>query len=235
MREREETTARSWPRQRVVESTRSAHRLETSLPLSASTSTSAQPHPICIAATTPEPPARYLVSVMRGRDRASFRWWKATALAVVLVAAVGVLAASRAPSGVVGVTPAKAATPPPADRPDPSVVTAPDATDARVSLGRAIFFDANLSSPPGTSCASCHDPARGSRAITAPSSAFRSAAGGSLREAQHAVRPLPALRPKISPALGRGCAAGRCVRRLLLGRPHRLVDGARRAAALEPR
>ncbi len=32
---------------------------------------------------------------------------------------------------------------------------------ARVSLGRAIFFDKNLSDPPGTSCASCHDPAQG--------------------------------------------------------------------------
>jgi cytochrome c peroxidase len=33
--------------------------------------------------------------------------------------------------------------------------------DARITLGRSIFFDANLSEPPGTSCASCHDPARG--------------------------------------------------------------------------
>ena len=32
---------------------------------------------------------------------------------------------------------------------------------ARVALGRAIFFDTNLSVPAGTSCASCHDPARG--------------------------------------------------------------------------
>jgi cytochrome c peroxidase len=30
-----------------------------------------------------------------------------------------------------------------------------------VSLGRRIFFDAALSEPAGTSCASCHDPARG--------------------------------------------------------------------------
>jgi cytochrome c peroxidase len=30
----------------------------------------------------------------------------------------------------------------------------------RVALGRAIFFDARLSEPRGTSCASCHDPAR---------------------------------------------------------------------------
>jgi len=31
----------------------------------------------------------------------------------------------------------------------------------RASLGREIFFDKNLSLPPGTSCASCHDPAQG--------------------------------------------------------------------------
>ena len=29
-----------------------------------------------------------------------------------------------------------------------------------VALGKSIFFDARLSEPPGTSCASCHDPAR---------------------------------------------------------------------------
>jgi len=33
-------------------------------------------------------------------------------------------------------------------------------SDARVSLGRAIFFDPRLSVPEGTSCASCHDPKR---------------------------------------------------------------------------
>jgi cytochrome c peroxidase len=31
----------------------------------------------------------------------------------------------------------------------------------RSALGRALFFDENLSEPAGTSCASCHDPARG--------------------------------------------------------------------------
>jgi cytochrome c peroxidase len=31
---------------------------------------------------------------------------------------------------------------------------------AREELGRRIFFDGNLSTPPGTSCASCHDPRR---------------------------------------------------------------------------
>jgi cytochrome c peroxidase len=33
-------------------------------------------------------------------------------------------------------------------------------TSARIELGRTIFFDRSLSEPPGTSCASCHEPAR---------------------------------------------------------------------------
>jgi cytochrome c peroxidase len=33
-------------------------------------------------------------------------------------------------------------------------------TPAREELGRTIFFDETLSTPPGTSCASCHDPRR---------------------------------------------------------------------------
>jgi cytochrome c peroxidase len=45
------------------------------------------------------------------------------------------------------------------------VMRAPDAsadegTLGRVELGRLIFFDRTLSEPHGTSCASCHDPAR---------------------------------------------------------------------------
>ena len=36
----------------------------------------------------------------------------------------------------------------------------PPMSDARVTLGRAIFFDPRLSVPEGTSCASCHDPKR---------------------------------------------------------------------------
>jgi cytochrome c peroxidase len=34
----------------------------------------------------------------------------------------------------------------------------PQRNEARVALGHAIFFDARLSDPEGTSCASCHDP-----------------------------------------------------------------------------
>jgi cytochrome c peroxidase len=37
---------------------------------------------------------------------------------------------------------------------------APPSAAALVDLGRAIFFDASLSEPRGTSCASCHDPER---------------------------------------------------------------------------
>ncbi len=51
---------------------------------------------------------------------------------------------------------------PPAASAAPTASAAPPpAGSARASLGRAIFFDTNLSEPPGTSCASCHDPARG--------------------------------------------------------------------------
>jgi cytochrome c peroxidase len=49
----------------------------------------------------------------------------------------------------------------------PSRESAPSSPDSgfsdntgRVNLGRAIFFDTNLSVPPGTSCASCHDPTK---------------------------------------------------------------------------
>jgi cytochrome c peroxidase len=41
--------------------------------------------------------------------------------------------------------------------PDPAAGSSP--LD-RAALGRTIFFDESLSDPPGTSCASCHDPAR---------------------------------------------------------------------------
>ena len=36
----------------------------------------------------------------------------------------------------------------------------PAASARRVALGRKIFFEKGFSEPPGTSCASCHDPAR---------------------------------------------------------------------------
>jgi cytochrome c peroxidase len=42
-----------------------------------------------------------------------------------------------------------------------SVGTIGEHTAARAELGKKIFSDATLSDPPGTSCATCHDPARG--------------------------------------------------------------------------
>jgi cytochrome c peroxidase len=36
----------------------------------------------------------------------------------------------------------------------------PQRQDAMIEAGRRLFFDTRLSEPPGTSCASCHDPAR---------------------------------------------------------------------------
>jgi cytochrome c peroxidase len=61
------------------------------------------------------------------------------------------LAPSRAP-GKPGVNPAATA--------GAAATGAPQASDARVSLGRTIFLDPRLSDPEGTSCASCHDPRR---------------------------------------------------------------------------
>ncbi len=46
-------------------------------------------------------------------------------------------------------------TPPPLPDPDPPLPTV-DGTIA--DLGRLLFFDSNLSEPPGQSCATCHDP-----------------------------------------------------------------------------
>ena len=42
----------------------------------------------------------------------------------------------------------------------PTPVRAIDTPGPLAELGRAIFFDPSLSEPPGTSCASCHDPER---------------------------------------------------------------------------
>jgi cytochrome c peroxidase len=53
---------------------------------------------------------------------------------------------------------------------------APGALDARVEAGRLLFFDKRLSDPPGTACASCHDPAR---AFTGDNGSGRAVARGS--------------------------------------------------------
>jgi cytochrome c peroxidase len=44
--------------------------------------------------------------------------------------------------------------------PDASAPATSGDSGGRVALGRQIFFDRNLSRPPGTSCASCHDPSQ---------------------------------------------------------------------------
>ncbi len=86
---------------------------------------------------------------------------------VVLGAMFGVRAASSA-----FVTATAAARPPASapspHKPHPAAAASADAggtpsgqaSDARVSLGRTLFFDPRLSVPEGTSCASCHDPKR---------------------------------------------------------------------------
>ncbi len=49
----------------------------------------------------------------------------------------------------------------PKEEPRALIDTPLQAEPARVSIGRALFFDASLSEPAGTSCASCHDPKQG--------------------------------------------------------------------------
>jgi cytochrome c peroxidase len=46
----------------------------------------------------------------------------------------------------------------PSADPPRAEVAPPVAKDPLIDLGRSIFFDTHLSEPPGTSCASCHDP-----------------------------------------------------------------------------
>jgi cytochrome c peroxidase len=67
-------------------------------------------------------------------------------------------ALERPPSIVAKAPIIVAARMPPATPPDPP---ARDPAEARVELGRKIFFDTGLSEPAGTSCATCHDPAHG--------------------------------------------------------------------------
>ncbi len=75
---------------------------------------------------------------------ALFRRWRALLLCLLIAVCTG---CSRDPG------PGDAAQDS-ADRP----AALPQA-DALAQLGRAVFFDTSLSSPPGQSCASCHDPA----------------------------------------------------------------------------
>ena len=89
-------------------------------------------------------------------------------LSGVASASVGCSNASRSDEGghasvvaAVAAPAVSAASAPPVSPPMAAVpVDAPAPPTAREALGRAIFFDTRLSNPPGTSCASCHDPAR---------------------------------------------------------------------------
>jgi cytochrome c peroxidase len=58
----------------------------------------------------------------------------------------------------------------------PAVAAGPREVSAAVEAGRRLFFDPRLSEPPGTSCASCHDP---KRAFTGDNGSGRAAARGS--------------------------------------------------------
>jgi cytochrome c peroxidase len=101
--------------------------------------------------------------VTRGR-----RWQTPAAITSSLALGAFALASKspRAGRRAVAVSdPSPSATPPlsssaPADPPPPQ---------PRVELGRRIFFDTGLSDPPGTSCATCHDPAHGYAGINGSS------------------------------------------------------------------
>jgi cytochrome c peroxidase len=69
----------------------------------------------------------------------------------------------------------------------PAEAAGPRDEQAAVEAGRRLFFDARLSEPPGTSCASCHDPAR---AFTGDNGSGRAAARGS-RPGTIGVRNVP--------------------------------------------
>ncbi|MES1173068.1 MAG: cytochrome c peroxidase [Myxococcales bacterium] len=85
----------------------------------------------------------------------AFGHWGVTALALV-----GALVISVAVSSAVG-SPSAAQLPRPASVTPAAVLPVPKAASSTlVELGRAVFFDKTLSDPPGTSCASCHDPER---------------------------------------------------------------------------
>lgn len=96
------------------------------------------------------------------------RWQTLAAIACSL--ALGAFAlASKSPRPdrqtiAVANPPRSTATPLPASEP-----SEPPPPQPRVELGRKIFFDTGLSDPPGTSCATCHDPAHGYAGINGSS------------------------------------------------------------------
>ena len=80
----------------------------------------------------------------------------ATVLACLLVAGIVATRHRRAERG-----PRAASLTDPAFARPSSTSPSPTTPLPRVALGRRIFFDPLLSVPPGTSCATCHDPAHG--------------------------------------------------------------------------
>lgn len=86
---------------------------------------------------------------------ASFVGWRLASAGPSVAPAVSVSAA-QTPAAPSALSSTVRAAPPGA----PSAAGAPAASASRIALGRAIFSDATLSEPPGTSCASCHDPSK---------------------------------------------------------------------------
>lgn len=114
-----------------------------------------------------------------------WRWSVLLGAPVALAAALSHSAPSPTPvrvSTVISapVSPSTSAVPKPNEKGAPSPL---------VAVGRAIFFDPNLSEPPGTSCASCHDP---ERAFSSFNGSTRGVPRGS-REGHFARRASPSL------------------------------------------
>src|SRR5450432_4014058 len=88
-----------------------------------------------------------------------WRRWRWSVLLFAPVALWGALSRSGSPAvrvAAVAFTPLAV----PVARQRRASVAVVEEKSALVELGRAIFFDSNLSEPRGTSCASCHDPER---------------------------------------------------------------------------
>jgi cytochrome c peroxidase len=85
---------------------------------------------------------------------------RALAFAISLCALAAIGAVVRARSVSLDERPALAAVAPAASRTFSPTADPGTSRQRLVSLGRALFADTSLSVPPGTSCASCHEPAR---------------------------------------------------------------------------
>jgi cytochrome c peroxidase len=89
---------------------------------------------------------------MPHRLLATSRWKHGAAAGGVLVMVGGALVGLRLTLG----TPSAAHA---ASEPRASVHASPGPSEGIAAVGKKAFFDTSLSDPPGTSCASCHDPA----------------------------------------------------------------------------